>query len=227
MSISTFRHSGKKIVAIGRNFGAHAKELGNAVPTSPFFFLKPTTSYLDDGGTVLIPKGVEAHFEVELGVVVGKEARDVKRADAERHIGGYALGIDMTARNLQDKAKKAGLPWSAAKGFDTFNPVSSLIEKSKIADPHNVRLWLAVNEAMKQNGNTQDMIFDIPHLLEYISSIMTLEVGDLVLTGTPQGVGRVVAGDVITAGLGLPDSKEDLAKLKINVADRQGLFQVD
>ncbi|CEH11826.1 Predicted fumarylacetoacetate hydralase [Ceraceosorus bombacis] len=166
MSISTFRHSGKKIVAIGRNFGAHAKELGNAVPTSPFFFLKPTTSYLDDGGTVLIPKGVEAHFEVELGVVVGKEARDRNGWAASLHSClqmscfpppaassshccnnalALALGIDMTARNLQDKAKKAGLPWSAAKGFDTFNPVSSLIEKSKIADPHNVRLWLAVS----------------------------------------------------------------------------------
>ncbi|MCO5573049.1 hypothetical protein L7F22_026814 [Adiantum nelumboides] len=99
----------------------------------------------------------------------------------------------MTARNMQDKAKRKGLPWSAAKGFDTFNPVSSFIEKSKVADAQNVRLWLKVNDQTRQDGNTEDMIFPIPQLIEHVSSIMTLQTGDLLLTGTPKGVGSVQA----------------------------------
>ncbi|CAD6976637.1 unnamed protein product, partial [Tilletia controversa] len=129
MSYTAFRTAGRKIVAIGRNFADHAKELNNAVPTEPFFFLKPTTAYIDSGGIVEIPKGVIVHHEVELGVVIGREARDISRKDALRYVGGYALSIDMTARNLQDQAKGKGLPWSAAKGFDTFNPVGPFMYK--------------------------------------------------------------------------------------------------
>ncbi|KDN42735.1 hypothetical protein K437DRAFT_257761 [Tilletiaria anomala UBC 951] len=225
---SSFRQTGRKIIAIGRNYADHAKELGNAVPTEPFFFLKPTSSYIDNGGTVEIPRGIKCHHEVELGVVIGKEGRDVSPEDADSYIGGYALAIDMTARNLQDKVKKKGLPWSAAKGFDTFNPVSSFIEKSKIPDPHNVRLWLKVNEKTRQDGNSKDMIFNIPSLIEHVSSIMKLEVGDLLLTGTPQGVGEVMPGDTITACLGLPEQNggsKVLAELKLSVVQRQGGYE--
>jgi acylpyruvate hydrolase len=180
---STFRTTGRKIVAIGRNYADHAKELNNAIPKEPFFFLKPTTSYLDNGGTVEIPKGVDCHFEVELGVVIGKRGRDIKAEDASKYIGGYALAIDLTARNLQDQVKKQGLPWSAVKGFDTFCPISKFIEPSRIPDPQNVRLWLKTDDKLRQDGNSKDMIFPVSRLLQHVSSIMTVEEGDLLLTG--------------------------------------------
>ncbi|UZJ51714.1 hypothetical protein CBS101457_001034 [Exobasidium rhododendri] len=221
---SSFRQNGRKIIAIGRNYADHAKELGNAVPKSPFFFLKPTTSYVDDGGVVEIPKGVDCHFEVELGVVIGKTGRDISSADAEDYIGGYALAIDMTARNMQEAVKKKGLPWSAAKGFDTFNPISSFIGKSSIPDHSNVRLWLKTNDQIRQDGNTKDMIFDIPQLISHVSSIMTVEVGDLLLTGTPKGVGAVKAGDEIHAGLEV-DGKGLLAELRMKVKNREGGYE--
>ncbi|KAL7754212.1 Acylpyruvase fahd1, mitochondrial [Sorochytrium milnesiophthora] len=198
---ANFLRTGRKIVAIGRNFGDHAKELGNAVPTKPFFFLKPTSSYCPVGSKIEIPVGCDVHHEVELGVVIGKDCRDVHSKDAMSVVGGYALALDMTARNLQDAAKKAGLPWSAAKGFDTFTPISDFIEAKRIADPHNVDLWLTVNGNVKQDGNTRNMIFDIPSLIAHVSGIMKLEVGDVILTGTPKGVGAVKAGDVVEAGL--------------------------
>ncbi|WFD37667.1 acylpyruvate hydrolase [Malassezia japonica] len=222
--LSSFRTTGRKIVAIGRNFADHAKELNNAVPTEPFFFLKPTSSYIGTGDAIEIPKGIVAHFEVELGVVIGQKGRDIAANNAKDYIGGYALAIDMTARNLQDKVKKQGLPWSAAKGFDTFTPVSAFIGKDQIPDPNDVDLWLKVDGETKQNGNTSDMIFNIPQLLEHVSSIMTLEAGDLLLTGTPKGVGQVKAGQKIDAGLQLPGSSKILAELQLQVKDRAGGF---
>ncbi|WFC93773.1 acylpyruvate hydrolase [Malassezia brasiliensis] len=221
---SSFRQTGRKIVAIGRNFADHAKELNNAVPTEPFFFLKPTSSYIGSGDAIEIPRGVVAHHEVELAVIMGQKARDIKAAQASDYIGGYALAIDMTARNVQDKAKKAGLPWSTAKGFDTFTPISAFVPKDAIADPSNVNLWLKVNDELRQNGNTQDMIFDIPALLAHVSSIMTLDVGDVILTGTPKGVSQISPGDQVTAGMQLPGSSKILAELKLRAMQREGGF---
>ncbi|EST07726.1 Fumarylacetoacetase, C-terminal [Kalmanozyma brasiliensis GHG001] len=222
---SSFLTRGKKIVAIGRNYAAHAKELNNAVPTEPFFFLKPTTSYITNNSTVEIPKGIVAHYEVELGVVIGSSSiRDVHAADAMSHVAGYTLSIDMTARNLQDKVKSKGLPWSAAKGFDTFTPTSGFIDKSRVRDPSKLKLWLKVNDQIKQNGPTSDMIFGIPELIEHVTSIMTLEEGDLLLTGTPSGVGEVKDGDVMHCGLE-DQSGNLLEQLKINVANRVGGYE--
>lgn len=133
-----------------------------------------------------------------------------------------ALAVDMTARNMQDKAKKSGLPWSAAKGFDTFTPISSMISKDQIPDPHNVDLWLTVDKEMRQRGNTSDMIFSIPELIAYVSSIMTLEAGDVMLTGTPKGVSQLQHGQVVHAGLQLPDAPNTLAELKLLVQNRVG-----
>lgn len=130
----------------------------------------------------------------------------------------------MTARNMQDKAKKSGLPWSAAKGFDTFTPISSFIPKHEIPDPHNVNLWLKVNNEVRQQGNTRDMIFSIPELIAYVSSIMTLEAGDVMLTGTPKGVSQLVDGQAVHAGLQLPDAPSALAELKLSVQNRIGGF---
>ncbi|GES73062.1 putative mitochondrion protein [Rhizophagus clarus] len=221
--MQNFTKIGKKIVAIGRNFSEHAKELGNAVPTSPFFFLKPTSSYLLSGGEVEIPKGCVVNHEVELGVIIGKDGRDIRESEAMDYVEGYALGIDMTARNLQEVAKKKGLPWSAAKGFDTFTPIGEFIPKSEIKDPHDVNIWLKLNEEMKQNGTTKDMVFKIPTLIEHVSSIMKLERGDLILTGTPSGVGAIHPGQVITAGLNVSD--KSLSTIKFSVVERVGLFE--
>ncbi|GFZ21784.1 fumarylacetoacetate (FAA) hydrolase family [Actinidia rufa] len=176
---------GTKIVAVGRNYAAHAKELGNAVPKEPVLFMKPTSSYLENGGTIEIPHPLESlDHEVELAVVIGQKARDVPEATAMDYVGGYALALDMTAREIQASAKSAGLPWTIAKGQDTFTPISSMVDGE-----------------IRQKGSTKDMIFGIPYLISHISSIMTLFEGDVILTGTPQGVGPVKAGQRITAGL--------------------------
>ncbi|KAI9993994.1 hypothetical protein PInf_016524 [Phytophthora infestans] len=136
--------------------------------------------------------------EVELGVVIGKGGKDIAESTSMDHIAGYALAIDMTARNLQAKAKKAGLPWAHAKGLDTFTPISDFIPKSAVPSPHDLNLWLKVGDELRQNGYTGDMVHNIPFLISYVSRIMTLEEGDLLITGTPEGV--------LTAGItGLTD----------------------
>jgi len=225
MTAASFITRGKKIIAIGRNYVEHVKELHNTVPKEPFFFLKPTTSYVPSGGKIEIPRGVVAHHEIELGVVIGKGGRDIPAAQADAHIAGYALAIDMTARNVQDAVKKKGLPWTTAKGFDTFTPIGSFIPRSSVPDPHNLRLWLKINGAFKQNGTTADMIFRIPKLIEHVSSIMTLEEGDLLLTGTPSGVGPVAPGDEVTGALSLPDAAEELASIQFTAVQRESGYQ--
>jgi len=199
-----FVTNGRKIVGIGRNFADHAKELGNAVPTKPMMFLKPTTSYIVEGQKIRIPEECdELHHEVELGVVIGKEGSGIPSESvfSEGYIAGYCLALDMTARDFQEAAKKKGHPWSIAKGFDTSCPVSDMLPTSSIPDPHDVELWLKVNSSDRQRGSTRDMIFDIPTLVAAVSKYFTLQRGDVILTGTPSGVGPVKAGDLITAGI--------------------------
>jgi acylpyruvate hydrolase len=135
------------------------------------------------------------------------------------------LAIDMTARNVQDEAKKKGLPWSIAKGFDTFLPISEPIAKSKIPDPHNVNLWLSVNDKVRQDDNTELMLFRIPKQLSDISKVMTLEKGDIVLTGTPKGVGEIYTGDIIKAGLKVGGKAITEASLQLKVDDKPGLYE--
>ncbi|KAF7986579.1 hypothetical protein HWV62_26338 [Athelia sp. TMB] len=222
MSVAAaFVKHGKKIVAIGRNYADHVKELNNAVPKEPFFFLKPTTSYLPSGGRMQIPRGITAHHEVELGLVIGKGGRDIAQADALAHIAGYTVAVDMTARNLQDEVKKKGLPWSAVKGFDTFTPVGAFVPKASVPDPHALGLSLKINGELKQNGKTADMIFRIPRLVAHVSSIMALEEGDLILTGTPAGIGRIVAGDKVECALTDAEGAP-VASLEFTAVDREG-----
>lgn len=159
LTMADFLKTGRKIIAIGRNYSEHAKELGNAVPTEPFFFLKPTSSYINDGQSIEVPTGCEVHHELELSVIIGKAGRDIPAEEAEDYIAGYALSLDMTARDLQDKAKKEGRPWSASKGYDTFTPIGPFIPKDEIPDHSNVDLSLQVNGVTKQKGNTRDMVF--------------------------------------------------------------------
>ncbi|KAL2756288.1 hypothetical protein ACRALDRAFT_2106145 [Sodiomyces alcalophilus JCM 7366] len=194
-----------KVVCVGRNYADHIKELNSAQPKQPFFFLKPPSSILLPGaGPVWRPKGVDMHFEIELAAIIGKQVRNLDPNDekgAFDAIQGYAMAIDMTARNVQSEAKKKGLPWDIAKGFDTFLPMSEFIRKNAIANPHDVEVFLKVNGETKQDASTSLMIFQIPRLFSDISRVMTLEAGDIVLTGTPAGVGPAVPGDTISAGI--------------------------
>jgi len=209
-----FRDFGKKIVGFGRTYVDHAKELNHAVPTEPIIFLKPTTAYLTEGHPIKLPKGrTELHHEVELGFVIGKLGKDITESSAMDYVGGYCLVLDMTDRIGQSAAAKAGLSWGVAKGFDTACPVSEFIPKEKIPNPQNIDLWLKVNGVERQKGNTKDMIFTVPNLISWVSQYFTLEPGDLLLTGTPAGVGPVKAGDKIDCGLGA-----DLMKMQFVVA---------
>ncbi|KAF8034522.1 hypothetical protein BT93_C0749 [Corymbia citriodora subsp. variegata] len=192
--------AGTKIVAGGCNYAAHAKELGNAVPKEPVLFLKPTSSYLENGGTIEVPPPLlSLDHEVELAVVIGRKARDVSESAAMDYVGGYALGLDMTAREIQSSAKSAGLPWSIAKWQDTFASINSVVSSDEI----------------RQKGSTKDMIFNLPYLVSHISFIMTLFEGDVILTGTPQGVGPVKVGQKVTAGI------TGLINIHLNVEQRR------
>ena len=200
--LKQFVDIGRKIVCVGRNFRAHAAELGNAVPTEPFVFLKPVSAYITKNSHIQLPPNtLEIHHEVELGVVIGSKCCAVPADAILDHIGGYVLALDMTDRISQNAAKKKGLPWTMAKGFDTACPVGDFIPKDSVADPQNVDLWLKVNGQLRQDGNTKDMVFPVTELISWISQRMTLDVGDVVLTGTPEGVGPVSSGDVIECGI--------------------------
>ncbi len=211
------------------HYSDHITELNNARPKNPFFFLKPPSSILLPGaGPVLQPRGVTMHHEVELGLVMGKTLRDLHPEDthgAIDAIDSYILCIDMTARNVQDEAKKKSLPWTTAKGFDTFLPISGLVAKLQIPDPHDVDLWLSVDGKMRQSDSTGLMLFRIPRIMSDISRVMTLEPGDLVLTGTPKGVGQVSTGEVMRAGMRVGGKDIGQADMEVNVVDREGHYE--
>lgn len=226
MSLNYIKNA-RKILCIGRNYAAHIKELNNTAPSQPFFFLKPSSSVLKPNeGAFLIPKGVTVHHEVELAFIVNKELKnlspDFSSEEALECIDGYALTIDMTARNVQDEAKKKGLPWSISKGFDTFLPVSNFIPKSKIPDPYNVELSLKINGEVKQEDPTNLMIFPIHKILSHMSCIMTLEKGDIILTGTPKGVGPVRVGDRVEATLKVGD--EIIEQISFDSVEKPGPY---
>jgi len=207
MSTLTFLDSDKivsvgKILCLGRNYAAHAKEMHAESPETPIVFLKPASAVIQSGGTVIIPTiSNDLHHEVEMVVVIGKRGTSIPIPQAYHHIDGYAVGLDMTLRDVQAEAKKKGLPWSVAKGFDTSAPVSTIVRREQILDPHNLGISLKVNGELRQHSNTREMIFRVEYLVSYLSSLFTLEPGDLIFTGTPEGVGRVVPGDVLEAEL--------------------------
>ncbi|KAJ8253934.1 hypothetical protein COCON_G00205460 [Conger conger] len=214
-NVTRFWEWGRKIICVGRNYADHAKELKNAIPKEPVLFLKPPSAYVKEGSPILVPQySSNLHHEVELGVVIGKGGKAIPRTSAMDHVAGYALCLDMTARDIQDECKSKGLPWTLAKAFDTSCPVSEFVPKEKIPDPGNVRIWLKVNDQLRQDGSTSQMIFSIPYLISYISEIITLEEGDLILTGTPKGVSSVQEHDELLAGI------EDILCMTFRV-DRQ------
>ena len=193
----------RKIVAIGKNYADHIKEMGQAAPKDPVLFLKPSTSLVQEPNPILLKKSLgEIHHEIELALIIGKYGKDIPKEKALDYVGAYALSIDLTARTLQGEAKKLGMPWSLSKGFDYSCPISNVIPKEEIENPDNIDIWLKVNDEMRQTTNTKNMISDCSTLIAYISKYFTLEYGDIILTGTPSGVGPIKDGDIVTSGMG-------------------------
>lgn len=189
-----------KILCIGRNYAKHAAEMQSDVPEEPLVFLKPSTALVGHGGTVLLPpQSQDVHHEVELVAVMGRGGKNIPESRALEHVAAYAVGLDMTARDLQALAKKKGHPWTVAKGFDTFAPLGPLVDASQVRDPQALEISLTVNGDVRQHGHTRDMIFPVARLIAYCSQIFTLMPGDLLYTGTPEGVGPVQDGDVLEA----------------------------
>ncbi|MGH7280899.1 MAG: fumarylacetoacetate hydrolase family protein [Polyangiaceae bacterium] len=181
-----------KILCVGRNYAAHAKELGNEVPKEPLLFLKPPSALIGPDEKIVLPKeSTRVEHEAELGVVIAKKCKNVSRDRAADVIFGYTCVGDITARDLQ----RSDAQWSRAKGFDTFCPVGPWIETD--LDPTNVRVQCRVNGIMKQDGSTSNMIFPVTEIVAYASRMMTLEAGDLLVTGTPEGTGPLVDGDAL------------------------------
>lgn len=189
-----------KILCIGRNFVDHIKELGNLPPDEPLIFIKPASSIVGDGEKIVIPPySRDCHFEAELALLIGRTGKDIPEARAMEHVAGYGVGIDLTLRDVQSELKKKGLPWEIAKGFDTACPLSGFVEAAKVADPQDLRILMHVNGETRQDGNTALMIHRIPAIIAYMSGRFTLDPGDVILTGTPAGVGRIVSGDRLVA----------------------------
>jgi 2-keto-4-pentenoate hydratase/2-oxohepta-3-ene-1,7-dioic acid hydratase in catechol pathway len=179
-----------KVVCIGRNYVDHAAELGNAVPDEPVIFLKPATSVIGPEAPIVLPAdSSEVHHEAELAVVVGRVSRRVAAEDASAHIFGYTAANDVTARDLQNRDGQ----WTRAKGFDTFCPLGPAIETE--LDPADLRIACLVNGVLRQEGTTDDMVFGVAEIFAFITRVMTLLPGDVILTGTPPGVGPIRAGD--------------------------------
>jgi 5-carboxymethyl-2-hydroxymuconate isomerase len=192
-----------KIVCVGRNYAEHAKELGSEIPDKPVLFLKPASALIYSGGQIIHPDyGNELHHEVELVLLIGETVKNANKTAAERAIIGYGVGLDMTLRDVQNELKKKGNPWTLAKCFDTSAVISDFVLKKDHQLKSDEKLELKVNGVVKQSDTLKSMIFDPAEIVEYISSVITLEKGDLIFTGTPAGVSRVNRGDKLEAKLG-------------------------
>ena len=185
-----------KVVCVGRNYAEHAAERHAEVPMQPILFLKPSTAVIGPGAPIVIPaEATEVHHEAELAVVIGRVARKVRAEDASAYILGYTAANDVSARNLQAIDGQ----WTRAKGYDTFCPIGPAIETE--VDPAGLRITCAVDGDLRQDGTTDDMVFGVAELLEFISGVMTLLPGDVILTGTPAGVGPIEPGDRVEVAI--------------------------
>ena len=186
-----------KIIAVGRNYAEHAKELNNPVPTTnPVIFMKPDTALLKDNKPFYHPDFSEdIHHELEIVLKICKEGKHISEKFAANYFDEIALGIDFTARDIQQRHKEKGLPWELAKAFDNSAPVSNFLPKAKFADIYNVSFNLDINGETRQQGNTKDLLFSFERIIAFVSQYITLKKGDLIFTGTPQGVAKVSVGD--------------------------------
>ena len=201
-----------KIICIGRNYLDHAKELGNKIPTSPLFFLKPDTAIQPKGHPFFIPDfSNNIHFEVELVVKISKNGKNIDEKFAHKYYNEIGIGIDFTARDIQEECKKNGLPWERAKGFDGSAQISNEFINKELLILNDINFSLSFNNSIMQTGNSKNMIFSFDQIISYISKYYTLRAGDLIYTGTPSGVGKVERGDSLSCFI---NSNE---MLKVNI----------
>ncbi|MBT9146261.1 MAG: Ureidoglycolate lyase [candidate division WS2 bacterium] len=191
-----------KIICIGRNYSEHIKELGNEVPEEPVVFLKPDSAILRNNETFYIPEFTnEVHYELELVIKINQPGKYIEKQFAHKYYDEIGLGVDFTARDIQQKLKEKGLPWEKAKGFNGSAPISNFVPKTEYPDLQNLTFNLLVNGETKQVGHTAQMIHTIDEIVVYVSKYFMLKIGDLIFTGTPSGVGKVNAGDTLQAYL--------------------------
>jgi acylpyruvate hydrolase len=185
-----------KIICIGRNYAAHAKEMKSDIPSEPVFFMKPDTALLKDGAPFYFPDfTADLHHEIEIVLKISKAGKHIDEKFAHKYYDELTLGIDFTARDIQQKCKEKGLPWEKAKSFDNSAPVGNFISKSKFSDILQLDFTLQINGELRQLGNTKDLLFSFDKIIAYVSQFVTLKTGDLIFTGTPEGVGPVQRGD--------------------------------
>ncbi len=201
-----------KIICIGRNYIDHAKELNNPVPEKPVFFMKPDTALLLKHNPFFYPDfSKEVHYETELVVKIDRNGKHIEEKFAHKYYSEIGIGIDFTARDLQAEAKKKGLPWEIAKAFDQSAPLGKFVPKEKLGDMNSINFSLKINGELRQQGNSKDMIFTFDQIIAYVSRFITLRTGDLIFTGTPQGVGPTKINDHFEAFI------EDEVLLEFNV----------
>lgn len=192
-----------KIIAIGRNYSEHVKELNNVIPDKPVIFLKPDTAALKNNKPFYHPEfSSNIHYEIELVIKIAKEGKHIAKKFAHKYYEEIGLGIDFTARDVQSDLKSKGLPWELAKGFDNSAPISDFILKDQIADLSSIDFSLKINDEIKQVGNSKNMIFSFEDIISFVSKYITLKKGDLIFTGTPEGVGKINIGDRLQGFLG-------------------------
>jgi fumarylpyruvate hydrolase len=193
----------RRIFCVGRNYEAHAIEMGNDPSREPpFFFTKPADAALDTPCTIPYPTLTEdLHYEIELIIAIGKGGANIAEADVMEHVWGASVGIDLTRRDLQNEAKKMGRPWDWGKAFDQSAPIAPIVPIAEVPSVESARIWLAVNGVTKQDADLADLIWSVREHVSILSQSMTLAPGDIIMTGTPAGVGAIVAGDVVTGGV--------------------------
>jgi len=189
-----------KIICIGRNYVEHAKELNNPLPTKPIFFLKPESAIILKNQPFFYPEfSKDIHYETEIVLKICKVGKHILPEFAHTYFDEIGIGFDLTARDLQNECKAKGLPWEMAKAFDQSAPLGSFKPKSAFKNINDIAFSLKVNQEIRQQGNTKDLIFSFDHLISYVSQFVTLKIGDLIFTGTPEGVGPVHIGDHLEA----------------------------
>ena len=206
----------RRIFCVGRNYEAHAREMGKDPDReAPFFFTKPADAALDTPCSIAYPPLTEnLHYEIELVIAIGKGGADIDEADVMKHVWGASVGIDLTRRDLQTEAKNMGRPWDWGKAFDNSAPIAPIVPIGDVASIKSGRIWLAVNGDIKQDADLADLIWSVSEHVSILSRSVTLARGDIIMTGTPAGVGAVVPGDVITGGV------DGIATLEVTISDR-------
>jgi len=202
----------RRIYCVGRNYIEHIRETGNDEREPPFFFQKPADALVPSGGEFPYPPlSSNVHHEIELVAAIAKGGRDIPADNALEHVYGYAVGIDMTRRDLQGESKEMRRPWEPGKAFDHAAPCTHIVPASEIGHPDKARIWLKINGEIRQDADIDDMIWNLPEIIAHLSASYELQPGDLILTGTPAGVGPVKRGDVITGGV------EGVGEIEISV----------